>query len=291
MGSGISIGWSVLYKRSTTPRYSPNVCFAAAWFIARGNQHGGLISKMKEKEKNNLLRMTISDPELVQKIRESGIERLGPDELNSLGIEVKNGHMSLGDASQTDLEGTSRIRIKTIADKNSAPSPLRRGFVRFIAILTVLLIVLSTIGIIFCKMNPQLDLTNKDVCFLSLFLVVGLGLCLSEFRIASAAKKYLTECVQGKCISHDVSRQSSRFTKRSIFEYTYRDNVYRSCESVFANKGYAKIGEVRELMISPENPRCIYDPIAGRVRKIGLIMIGMFFIVITVIVLFACING
>lgn len=246
--------------------------------------------KVEEKEKSNLLRMTISDPELVQEIRESGIESLGPDELNSLGIEVKNGHMSLGDASQTDLEGTSRIRIKTIADKNSAPSPFRRSFVGFIAVLIALLIVLSTIGIIYCRMNPQLTLTNKDMFFLSLFLVVGLGLCLNEFRVASAAKKYLTECVQGKCISHDVSMQSFR-SKRSIFEYTYRDKVYRSCESVFANRGYANIGEVRELMISPENPRCIYDPIAGKARKIGSIMIGMFFIVITVVVVFLSING
>lgn len=246
---------------------------------------------MEEKEKSSPLEMTISDPEMVQKIRESGIESFGPDELNSLGIEVKNGHMSLGDASRADLEGTGRIRIKTIADKNSAPSPLRRGFVGFIAILTVLLIAFSTIGIICRKMNPQLDLTNKDMIFLSLVLVVGLGLCLNEFRVASAAKKYLTERVQGKCISHDVSRQSSRFTKRSIFEYTYKDKVYRSCESVFANKGYENIGEVRELMISPENPRCIYDPIAGKARKIGSIMIGMFFIVITIVIVFGCING
>lgn len=246
---------------------------------------------MEEKEKSSPLEMTISDPEMVQKIRESGIESFGPDELNSLGIEVKNGHMSLGDASRADLEGTGRIRIKTIADKNSAPSPLRRGFVGFIAILTVLLIAFSTIGIICRKMNPQLDLTNKDMIFLSLVLVVGLGLCLNEFRVASAAKKYLTERVQGKCISHDVSRQGSRFTKRSIFEYTYKDKVYRSCESVFANKGYANIGEVRELMISPENPRCIYDPIAGKARKIGSIMIGMFFIVITIVIVFGCING
>lgn len=245
---------------------------------------------MEEKEKSNLLRMTISDPELVQKIRESGIESLGPDELNSLGIEVRNGHMSLGDASQTDLKGTNRIRIKTIADKDSAPSPFRRGFVGFIAILIVLLIVLSTIGIISCKMNPQLDLTNKDMFFLSLVLVVGLGICLNEFRVASTAKKYLTECVQGKCISHDISSRSIRL-KRSIFEYTYKDKVYRSCESVLANKGYANIGEVRELMISPENPRCIYDPIAGKARKIGSIMIGMFFIVITVVIVFTCING
>ena len=239
--------------------------------------------KMEEKEKSSLFRMTISDPELVQKIHESGIESLSLDELNSLGIEVKNGHMSLGDASQTDLEGTSRIRIKPIADKNSAPSPFRRGFVGFIAILIALLIALSTIGIIYRKMNPQLDLTNKDMFFLSLVLVVGLGLCFNEFRVASAAKKYLTECVQGKCISHDVSRQGSRFTNK--------DKVYRSCESVLQNKGYANIGEVRELMISPENPRCMYDPIAGKARKIGSIMIGMFFIVITVVIVFGCING
>lgn len=76
-----------------------------------------------------------------------------------------------------------------------------------------------------------------------------------------------------------------------MYEYTYKDKVYRSCESAFANKGYANIGEVRELMISPENPRYIYDPVAGKARKIGLFMIGMFFIVITVVIVFGCING
>lgn len=238
--------------------------------------------KMEDREKSNLFGMTISDPELVQKICENGMESLSPDDINSLGIEVKNGHMSLDDASQTDLEGTGRIRIQTFADKNSAPSPLRRGFVGFIAVLAALLIVLSVIGIIFRKMSPQLDLTNKDMCFLSLVLVVGLGICLSEFRTAAAAKKYLTERVRGKCISHDVSGSSLK-SKRSIFEYTYRDKVYRSCESVFANRGYAKIGEVRELMISPEDPRCIYDPIAGKARKIGSVFIGMIFIVIIVV--------
>lgn len=242
-----------------------------------------MIEKMEEKEKSNLLRMTISDAELVQKIRESGIESLSPDDLNSLGIEVKNGHISLGDTSHTDLEGTGRIRIETFADEKSAPSPLRRGVLGFIAILAALLIVLSIIGIISCKMNPQIDLTNKDMFFLSLFLVVGLGICLNEFRVATAAKKYLTECVHGKCISHDISSRNIRL-KRSIFEYQYRGKVYRSCESVLANKGYAKIGEVRELMISPENPRCIYDPIAGKARKIGGITIGMIFIVLTTVV-------
>ena len=236
--------------------------------------------KTEEKEKSNSLKMTISDPELVQKIRESGIESLSPDDLNSLGIEVKNGHMSLGDASQADLEETSRIRIKTVVDGELGPSPLKRGIVGFIAVLLVVLVVLSIIGIISCKMVLP-SLTYKDIIFLSLFFVVGLGICLSEFRTASAANKYLTERVQGKCISHEFA---SRTGKRSIFEYTYSDKVYRSCESIFANKGYAKIGEVRELMIAPENPRCIYDPIAGKARKIGGIMIGMLFIVITAVV-------
>ncbi len=243
--------------------------------------------KMEEKEKSNSLKMMISDPELVQKIRESGIESLSPDDLNSLGIEVKNGHMSLGDASQADLEGTSRIRIKTVKDGESGPSPLKRGIVGFIAVLLVALVVLSIIGIISRKMVLP-SLTYKDIIFLSLFFVVGLGICLNEFRTASAANKYLTERVQGKCISHEFASG----TKRSIFEYTYSDKVYRSCESIFANKGYAKMGEVRELMIAPENPRCIYDPIAGKARKIGGIIIGMIFIVITaVVVVMLYMNG
>ncbi len=248
--------------------------------------------KMEEKERSNFLRMTISDPELVQKIRESGIESLSPDDLNSLGIEVKNGQMSLGDASRENLEGTNRIRIKTFEGGKSEPSPLRRGIVGFIAVLLVLLIVLSIIGIASSKMFLP-SLTYKDMIFLSLFFVVGLGICLSEFRTAFAAKKYMTERVQGKCISHESASGTGKLrTKRSIFEYTYRGKVYRSCESVFANKGYAKLGEVREFMIAPENPRCIYDPIAGKARKIGGITIGMIFIVIVVVaVVSVYING
>lgn len=248
--------------------------------------------KAEEKENNNFLRMTISDPELVEKIRESGMESLRPDDLNSLGIEVKNGHISLGDASGTNLEGTNRIRLKAVGGERSGPSPLNRGVVGFIVILLVVFLVLSIIGMISCKVLLP-SFTYKDMVFLSLFFVVGLGICLSEFRTASAAKKYLTERVWGKCISHEFASGTGKLhSKRAIFEYTYRDKVYRSCESFYANKGYAKLGEVRELMIAPENPRCIYDPIAGKARKIGGIMIGMFFIVLTaVVVVSVYING
>lgn len=44
-----------------------------------------------EEQGNNKFRMTISDPELIEKIRESGIESLTPDDINSLGVEAKNG--------------------------------------------------------------------------------------------------------------------------------------------------------------------------------------------------------
>lgn len=232
-------------------------------------------------ERNNFLRMTISDPELVRKICESGIESLSSDDINSFGMEVKNGQMSLGDTSQEDLTVTNEIRLKSVVRGESAPSPLKRGFAGFIGILIALIIVLSTIGIIFCKMNPKLDLTNKDMIFLSIYIVAGFVACLNEFRISSAAKRYLTERVRGKCISHEYASGTGKLnSKRSIFEYRYGDKVYRSCENVFANKGYAKLGEIRELMISQENPRYIYDPIAGKARKIGGIMVGMIFIVI-----------
>ena len=107
----------------------------------------------------------------------------------------------------------------------------------------------------------------------------------------TAAKKYLTERVQGQCISQEFA-SGKRQTRRSIFEYTYQDKVYRRCENTYANKGYAKVGEVRELMIAPENPGCIYDPIAGKARKIGGITIGMiFFVLIAVILVSVYING
>lgn len=246
---------------------------------------------MKTEEKENSLKMKISDPKLVETIRESGVESLSPDDINSLGIEWKDGHMSFNDAGEADLEGSSRIKLRTAADPKTVLSPLNHGFVGFIGFLFGVLVVLSVTGIICCKMYPQLNLTNKNMILMSLFIVVGLGISLNEFRTASAAKKYMTERVKGKCISHEHSRQNFK-SKRSVFEYTYQDKVYRSSENVFANKGYAKLGEERELLISAENPRDIYDPKAGNARKIGGIVVGMIFIGITVTIL-ACvfING
>lgn len=52
--------------------------------------------KFGENEMNNPFMMTITDPELVQKIREGGVENLGIDDVNSLGVEVKNGNLFFG---------------------------------------------------------------------------------------------------------------------------------------------------------------------------------------------------
>lgn len=238
---------------------------------------------LEDNKKSNPFRMTITDPEMIQKIRENGIESLSLDDLNSLGIEVKDGHMSVGDASQSDLSGTRRVRMRVNENEESGPSLFKRGIAGFIIALGVVFIVLITAGIIICKQVPDISVTYKDVIFLSLFFVVGFGNCLSGFHFGNVAKKYLTERVQGKCISHQYAKGNS-FSKRSIFEYTYRGKVYRRHEDVFARQGCAEVGEVRELMIDPEDPRCIYDPIAGKARKISGVMIGMIFIVITAVV-------
>ena len=245
---------------------------------------------MSMEEKEGMFTMKISDPEIVQKIRESGMESLSPDDLNSLGLEVKDGRLSLGDASQSDFDGTNRVRMRHAEGYNVGPSPFRKGFIGFIAILFVVFIVLSVIGIISCKMFLP-SFTYKEMIFLSLFIVVGLGICLNEFRVSSSAKKHLMERVQGKCISVEYASGSLK-SKRSIYEYTYRGQIYRSCERVFSNAGYAKVGAVRELMIAPENPRCIYDPTAGKSRKVRAFFGGLIFIVIPAIII-ACvyING
>ena len=248
--------------------------------------------KIEEQENNNPFRMTISDPELIRKITEGGLESLSPDDINSIVIEVKNGQMFMGDASQAHLEDANRFKFRAAENGQTGPSPLRKGLVGYFVILFVVFIVMSIIGIICSKMFLP-SLTYKDMIGLSFTLVVGLGLCLSEFRTAFAAKKYMTERVQGKCISHELASVSGKINqRRSIYEYTYKGQVYRSHEKVYANRGYAKVGEVRELLITPENPRCIYDPKAGNARKLGMIGIGMIFIgIVAVVVVSVYING
>jgi hypothetical protein len=248
--------------------------------------------RIEEQENNNPFGMKISDPELIRKISEGGLESLSPDDINSIGIEVKAGQMYMGDASQANLEDANRFKFRAAENGQTGPLPLRKGLVGYFVILLVVFIVLSIIGIICSKMFLP-SLTYKDMIGLSFTLVVGLGLCLSEFRTAFVAKKYMTERVQGKCISHEHASGSGKLNqRRSIYEYTYKGQVYRSHEKVYANRGYAKVGEVRELLITPENPRCIYDPKAGNARKLGMIGIGMIFIgIVVVVVISVCING
>ncbi len=248
--------------------------------------------RIEEQENNNPFGMKISDPELIQKIREGGMESLSPDDINSLGIEVIGGQMYMGDVSQANLEDANRFRFKAVENGQTGPSPLRKGMVGYIVILLVVFIVLSVIGV-FCSKMFLPSLTYKDMIGFSFVFVVGLGISLSEFRTAFAAKKYMKERVQGKCISQERASGSGKLNqRRSIYEYTYRGQVYRSHEKVYANRGYAKVGEVRELLISPENPRCIYDPKAGNARKLGMIGVGMIFIgIVVVVVVCVCING
>lgn len=247
---------------------------------------------MENQGNNNPFGMKISDPELVRKICEGGMESLSPDDINMLGLEIKKGQMFMGDESQANLEGVNMLRFKTAESGQIGPSPLSRGMGGYFAILFVVFVMLSVVGIVSSKTFLP-SLTYKDMIFLSFAFVAGLGICLSEFRTAFAAKKYMTECVQGKCISQEHACGSGKFNqKRSIYEYTYKNQVYRSHEKVYANKGYAKVGEVRKLMISPENPRCIYDPKASNARKLGGIMIGMIFIgIVVVVVISVYING
>lgn len=242
---------------------------------------------------NSFFKMEILDPEIIRKIQGNGIESLDQDDMNSFGVQVKDGQISFGDASEADLGGNRRVRMQMVRTGKTEKGswPLRRGFVGFIVAMIVVWVILSITGIICCKMIPQFTFTNKDMIFLALFLVVALAISLNEFRVASAAKKYLKERVRGQCISQEFA-SGKRRTRRSIFEYTYQNKVYRRCESTYANRGYAKVGEVRELMIAPENPGCIYDPIAGKARKIGGITIGMiFFVLIAVILVSVYING
>ena len=247
---------------------------------------------MGNQENNNPFGMKITDPDLVRKICEGGMESLSPDDINMIGLGVKNDQMFMGDESQANLEGVNILRYKTAESEQIGPSPLSRGMVGYIALLFVVFVALSVVGIA-CSNTFLPSLTNQDMVFLSFAFTAGLGICLSEFRTASAAKKYMTERVQGRCISQERASGSGKYNqKRSIYEYTYNNQVYRSYEKVYANKGYAKVGEVRELMISPENPRCIYDPKASNARKLGHIMIGMIFIgIVVVIVVSVCING
>lgn len=92
--------------------------------------------------------------------------------------------------------------------------------------MVIVLIALSAVGI-YLREKYLSSLAKEDIVFISLYAVVGLAIALSEFRTASAAKKYLTERVLGKCISLEYREKNGvRRPKKSIYEYTYKGETY-----------------------------------------------------------------
>ena len=103
--------------------------------------------RIEEQENNNPFGMKISDPELVRKICEGGMESLSPDDINMIGLGIKNDQMFMGDESQANLEGVNILRYKTAESEQIGPSPLSRGMVGYIALLFVVFVALSVVGI------------------------------------------------------------------------------------------------------------------------------------------------
>lgn len=246
---------------------------------------------MDENRNENPFTIKIEDPELIRKLQEGGVENLDSNDIYSLGLEVDDDHISMGDASNINADGVNRLRINTFANGNSGPSPFRRGLFKFIAIMAVIAIVFCVACVVVIGMFPDVPLAIDEVIGLSLVFVFGVGLGAYPFYCESVAKKNLTECVNAKCISVDRSSSDSR-TRRSVFEYTYNGKVYRSCESTYSNRGYARIGEEREIWVLPENPSIIFDPTANKARKAGKILIGTIFVgIVALIVACLFING
>lgn len=133
----------------------------------------------------------------------------------------------------------------------------------------------------------------SDIFLCSTMLIVGAGMIIGNIISRCSAKKKYTYAVQAKCIQllsprdgHNVPRRLS-----PVYEFYYNGKTHRVMNSSFSNRGNPRAGEVREIFINPENLDGYYDPKRSNAISIGIALIGCFFIVMTVLVMYLLQRG
>lgn len=123
------------------------------------------------------------------------------------------------------------------------------------------------------------------------FLFVGI-LLLVQIVIDKLEQKKCTCAVQGKCVDvkwhySNSSDGRSQKTYCPVYEYYYNGQTYTGSQEIYTNLISVSEGEYRELFINPEKPTVFYEKGMSSTYNIMSLILGVIFVAVGVIVIYA----
>lgn len=124
-----------------------------------------------------------------------------------------------------------------------------------------------------------------------LFLLVGI-LLLLQVIFAKLEQKKCTYAVQGKCVEvkwHYSRSRNGRSTKTycPVYEYCYNGQTYTGSQEIYTNLIHVSEGKYREIFINPDKPTVFYEKGVSRAFHTTAICIGIVFVIVSAIAIWA----
>lgn len=109
--------------------------------------------------------------------------------------------------------------------------------------------------------------------FLGVFFLAALGLVLECIVYQKIRKKHCTVTVTGTCIemksrwNQKANHPSERIVEAPVFQYEYRNTLYKSCDEIYTSTNRVKKGDQVQLYINPKYPEEFYVEGTGIFHK------------------------
>ncbi len=164
----------------------------------------------------------------------------------------------------------------------SQPQNRTKEMKKFLIADTVFILLQIPLCLIFPAFFHKMSVNALAMVFVSLFVIVGVGVGVYNFRTLHRLKRECTETVQGMCI--DVLRRRTHSHKGGsstvycpVYEYFFNNERYESEYRNYSNIRVPHVGDVDTLLINPKNPYEFYEPKRDRVQGIFLYVFSFFF--------------
>lgn len=109
------------------------------------------------------------------------------------------------------------------------------------------------------------------------------GICVMLFPLLSAfhKKRFCTEPVMAKCVDVIVSKvkldKRTAYDRCPVWEFDFDGQTYRVTESSFSDHENVGLGDIKEILINPLNPKEVYRKLKRSITAV--IIFGSFFVV------------
>lgn len=109
------------------------------------------------------------------------------------------------------------------------------------------------------------------------------GICVMLFPLLSALhkKRYCTEPVMAKCVDIIVSKvkldKRTVYERCPVWEFDFGGETYKVTESSFSDHGNVELGDIKEILINPLDPKEVYRKLKRSITAV--IIFGSFFVI------------